>query len=275
MEKFFDETRNKLDMAISELEIEINNPLQRIEAIIPIIMQCLYEIKKYMLQTGFSDEREEIRFFKHQKPTILAKLIYYNAIYKIEAKKPFSGKQVMKACLNEKLAKLKRFDDDNIEFLRYYRANSTYLDHKYFVRGQYDIRLGLDTFFFEADPNHSSSHDYKVANIIANDRLKVYLKDQIKNNNRQKKTDASPLNWTGSKAALTELIYGLHCKGIFNNGNTDIVAIVRFFENHFNIDLGDFYHTFLELKARKINRTKFIDSVREALIKRMDETDET
>ncbi len=274
MEKFFDDTLNKLETSINELEIEIDNPLQRIEAIIPVIMKCLSEVKEYVLKTGFRNVNEEIRFFKHQKPTILAKLIYYNTIYKIEAKKPFGGKQVMKACLNEKLVKLKRFDDENIEFLRYYRANSTYLDDKYFVRGQYDIKLGLDTFFFEADPNHSSSHDYKVANIIANDRLKVYIKDQIKNNNRQKKTDASPLHWTGTKAAATELIYGLHSQGVFNNANTDIVAIVRFFENHFNIDLGDFYHTFLELKARKMNRTKFLDNLRDALIKRMDEQDE-
>ena len=42
----------------------------------------------------------------------------------------------------------------------------------------------------------------------------------------------------------------------------------------FNIDLGDFYHSYLELKARKMNRTKFLDSLRDALIKRMDEQDE-
>lgn len=42
----------------------------------------------------------------------------------------------------------------------------------------------------------------------------------------------------------------------------------------FNIDLGDFYHTFMELKARKINRTKFIDSLRDALIKKMDEQED-
>ena len=39
-----------------------------------------------MLRTGFNNEEEEIRFFKYQKPVIVAKLIYYNAVYKIEAK---------------------------------------------------------------------------------------------------------------------------------------------------------------------------------------------
>jgi hypothetical protein len=50
--------------------------------------------------------------------------------------------------------------------------------------------------------------------------------------------------------------------------------IAKTFEDAFNIELGDFYHTFMELKARKINRTKFLDRLCEALIKKMDEQDE-
>jgi hypothetical protein len=50
--------------------------------------------------------------------------------------------------------------------------------------------------------------------------------------------------------------------------------IAKAFEDAFNIELGDFYHTFMELKARKINRTKFLDNLCEALIKKMDEQDE-
>lgn len=73
---------------------------------------------------------------------------------------------------------------------------------------------------------------------------------------------------------MTELIYALYAQGVFNNGNTDIKLIAKTFETAFNIDLGDFYHTFMELKARKINRTKFLDSLCEALIKKMDEQDE-
>lgn len=50
--------------------------------------------------------------------------------------------------------------------------------------------------------------------------------------------------------------------------------LLKHFEDAFNIELGDFYHTFMELKARKINRTKFLDNLCEALIKKMDEQDE-
>jgi len=133
----------------------------------------------------------------------------------------------------------------------------------------------LDTVYFETDHRFSTSHDYKAAKIIANDLIQVYLEDQLHNIiYKDKSIDLPTLSWTGIKAALTELIYGLHSQAVFNNGNTDIITIVRFFENSFNVDLGDFYHTFLELKARKLNRTKFLDSLRDALIKKMEEQDE-
>jgi len=141
------------------------------------------------------------------------------------------------------------------------------------VRGKHDITLWLDTFYFEADHRFSTSHDYKVAKIIANDLIQVYLEDRLNNINMKKGSDNS-LKWTASKTALTELIYALYAHGVFNNGNTDVKLIAKAFEDAFNIELGDFYHTFMELKARKINRTKFLDSLCEALIKKMDEQDE-
>lgn len=73
---------------------------------------------------------------------------------------------------------------------------------------------------------------------------------------------------------MIELIYALYSQGVFDNGNADIKVIAKTFERTFNLDLGDFYHTFMELKSRKINSTKFLDSLRDALIRKMDEQDE-
>lgn len=118
------------------------------------------------------------------------------------------------------------------------------------------------------------SHDYKVACIIANDLLQVYLERQLNDNHHRKPPYSNSLTWTASKTAIIELIYSLHVKGVFDNGNAALKIIAKVFENTFNVDLGDFYHTFMELKARKLNRTKFLDSLREALIQKMDDQDE-
>ena len=272
MDKFYNETLAKLENEIKEFEIEADCSIERIEAVIQLIIKCLFDVKKYILKRGFKNVDEEIRFFKYQKPIIVSKLIYYNAIYKIETRRPYGNKRTKKYFVKE-LKKLKRFFDNNLDFYKYYRSNNSFVDEKFFVRDKHDIRLWLDTFYFEADHRFSTSHDYKVAKIIANDLIQVYLEDRLNNINVKKVSDNS-LIWTASKTALTELIYALYSHGVFNNGNTEIKLIAKTFEDAFNIELGDFYHTFMELKARKINRTKFLDRLCEALIKKMDEQDE-
>ncbi|EEI92275.1 RteC protein [Sphingobacterium spiritivorum ATCC 33300] len=270
MDKFYKKTLYELETTIHELEIETEYPIQRIEAVIVLIVNSLSKLKEFVLKKGFKNIDEEILFFKCQKPIIVAKLIYYNAIYKIETKKPYGAKPIRKF-LDEELNKLKRFFDNNLEFYKYYRTNNSFIDDKLFVRDKYDIKLSLDTYYFEADHRFSTSHDYKVAKIIANDLIQDYLEDQLSKTATSDKP--TTLHWTGSKTALTELIYALHSQGIFNNANADIKPIVKVFESTFNVDLGDFYHTFLELKSRKMNRTKFLDSLKESLIKKMDEQD--
>jgi len=66
MDKFYNETLNKLETAINELDIEADCSIQRIEAVIHLILECLSDIKKYVLKKGFKNNSEEIRFFKYQ-----------------------------------------------------------------------------------------------------------------------------------------------------------------------------------------------------------------
>lgn len=139
------------------------------------------------------------------------------------------------------MKKLKRYFDNNLDFYKYYRTNNTSLDETLFVRGNRDIKLCLDTGYFQSDLTFSTSHDHNVAKIIANDLIQVYIEDQLYNK-KQKDNPKVPkkLNWTGSKVAIIELIYSLHYQGVFDNGNADIRLIARYFEEVFNVNLGNF-----------------------------------
>lgn len=278
MKKYYNEKLFQLEEKLNEISLEIDDPIFLSETAIKIILDSLTGLRKFILERKFRNEEEEVYFFKNLKPKIVSKLIYYNAIYKIETKMPFGGEEAVRISLNNELQRLKLFFDNNREFYKYYRTNSTYLDHKYFVRGKYDVKLCLDTYYFETDHNFSTSHDYKVAKIIANDLIQLYIEDQLaklsKNKIENKDNERPHLTWTGSKAGLIELIYALQIHGTFDNGKVDIKFLCKFFEREFHIDLGDFYHTYLEIRNRKINRTKFIDTLRDGLIKKMDEQDE-
>lgn len=231
MNEFCKKIIENLDEEITDLTRENGNSLVLYEKIIKLVLEQISKIKNLVKERGFINLDEEIQFFKGLKPNILSKLIYYNSIYKIEAKKPYIGEKIIESYLNDELCRLKKFFDNNLEFYKYYRTNSTYLDHKYFVRGKYDIKLSLDTFYFEADHSFSTSHDYKVAKIIANDLIQVYLEDQLHNTvYRDKSIDQSKLNWTGSKAAIIELIYALQMKTMKKNKNLskEIVEMLSF-----------------------------------------------
>lgn len=262
------------------IHLETDDPLKEAELSIQVIVNALGQLKKQMSKHKFRTQSEEIKLFKHTKPQFVSKLIFHISVYNIHSKMPKGGEKIVRKYLNHELQNLRRYFDNNLDFYKYYRTGSNYLDHKYFVRGKYDIRLTLDTFYFETDPLFSTSHDYKVAKIIANDLLQVYLEDAISSLERKDTnmvTQDFPkvkLYWTESKTALIELIYALHSEGAIDNGKADIKVIADMFEHLFNVELGDYYRTFLEIRVRKNGRTKFIDSLKQALIKRMDEADD-
>ncbi|WP_240723601.1 RteC domain-containing protein [Flavobacterium sp. J27] len=212
----------------------------------------MYNLKKLVSKHDFKTEAEEIRFFKELKPQFTSKLIYYNVIFKIEMKKPNGGNRVLRKYYNNELIKLKSFFDNELEFYKYYRSGSVYLDYKYFLRGKFDIKMSLDSYYFETDRNFSTSHDFKVARILANDLIQLYLENQliiIENKDNSEKSQRKPnlqLTWTASKVALIELLYALHNEGVFNNGAVDLKDIAEYFEHIFDIDLGQLIKLFFK-----------------------------
>lgn len=111
--------------------------------------------------------------------------------------------------------------------------------------------------------------------------LNVYLEDELNKLNLRDiangKTQVEPkgeLTWTESIVSLIELMYALQARGVFNNGTADLKEVAAFFEDTFGIELGQYHRTFLEIRIRKTGRTKFLDSLHESIIRRMDEADE-
>lgn len=279
MKSFSQELQFELEAQLQSIRLESEDPIKTAELSIKILLTAIGKLKKFAVRYSFKDEAEEIEFFKYVKPQFVSKLIFHNRVFNIETKKPHGGEKVVKKYLNNELDKLRRYFDDNLEFYKYFRTNSNYLDHKYFVRNKYDIKLGLDTFHFEVDHHFATSHDFKVAKVIANDLIQVYLEDELTKlslmETRQRyQSSQTKLNWTATKTSLIELIYALHAQGVFDNGKAEIKDIATYLGYSFDIDLGDYYRTYLELRMRKTGRTKFIDTLKEALSKRMDDLEE-
>lgn len=270
----------ELEEQLKFIALETDNPLMGSELSIQVTQKILNSLKGFIIKYKFKSTAEEIKFFKELKPQFCSKLFYHISVYNIETHKPNGGYKITKKYLQGELDKLKRYFDQTLDFYKYYRTGSNYLDHKYFVRGKHDIRLSLETFHFETDPKFSTSHDYKISMVLANDLLQVYLENELsvlekkepklKSEGNQK----SEIIWTGPKVSLIELLYALHSYPVLNHGKAELQQIATTLEKAFNIDLGQYHRTFLELRMRKGVRTKFIDNLKDSLIQRMDSADE-
>lgn len=271
----------ELDAELVALEKGNDVMLKRSELSFYECKKVIESVKNLILENEFMSETDEIKYFKEVKPLFTSRMVYHLMVYNIETRKPNGGKDILKNYFLKELEKLKHYFDYNIDFYKYHRAGATYLDHKYFIRDMYDIKLNLDGHVFENDRRFSTTHDFKVAKILAHDRLQVYLEKELGwlesrdlNYTFIKDSESFKLIWTNSKTALVELIYALHAHGAFDNGRADIKEIASYFETVFNIELGELYRTYLEIKARKSGRTKFLSTLQEKLIKKMDEQDE-
>lgn len=246
-----------------------------------IVEKCLLKLREEVSKKEFASQADEIHFFKHVKPQIYSKLIYYGKLFEIESKRPRGSHAHQIKYFNKQMQRYKSFFSYNIEFYNYYRRGAMSKDDMPFVRGYYDLSLPVESYQFVTDKEFSTCQDATVATIMAFDMLIVYLQqvvDELKNTMEPPKSETmdfhSKMFWTGAKTDLVELMYALQASGFVNSSTMDIKEMATHFERFFNVDLGNYYNTYMDIRARKANRTRGLERMVEALAMRMDTLEE-
>ncbi|WP_223609526.1 RteC domain-containing protein [Chryseobacterium sp. OSA05B] len=267
------ELREDLEKQIVIITQQYDNIVTSSEGILLKIDESIRELKKLVKDFTFESIADEVQFFKEHKPYFISRYIYYSAILHIETSKPQAGDKSLRKFYESELLKLKTYYAEQIDFYNYYRRKATYLDHKYFARRSYDLKMKLSTGLYNLDEDFNTSHDHKIAIIQANELLENFVIKSIRNMGQDIKPDENgyKLAWTSSKVSLIELIYALHRTRCFNGGNVDFSEVVRFAEKWLEIDLGNCYKTIGEIKSRKYTKTKFLQLLTENLDKALEE----
>lgn len=276
MELFFAQLTQETEQVLSALENETGGTKQKAKEACMILQLACKKLDNYTARYTFESAEEEVDFFKIKKPSLTWKLIYYRQIFRIENYTPHGSPEVKKRFFASELDKITQDFEANAHFISYLRSGETSLDHLYFRKDNADFKLSNDAFLTSVNALNFISYDILAAKILANDQLQVYLTDCIRKIDSELTRIPEVIKtfrWTESKAALIEFIYALHSTGAIDDGKADIKDIARYCERLFNVELGDIYRTFLELRMRKGGRSKFIDLMREGLLKRMDEHD--
>lgn len=281
VEEFSNILFEELKKELSKIDENKDNILEKARKCSSVILKYINRLKKFINSYNFQNTAEEINFFKNIKPLFLAKLIYFQKIYKIQFHLPFGYSGTVKNYYLNELEKIDDFFKANNEFYSYYRSGSDSLDEIYFTRKEPDSWLLLNSEDYETDILFTTIYDQKLAKIFAFKKVSEFLKtsiNQLETNEaisvENELTNKNQIRWTGPKVALVELLYALQSSGSFNNGTVDLKELANHFQSYFNVDLGNYYRMFQDMRIRKINRTTFLDLLKGRLIQRMDEADE-
>ena len=280
MKELLENILSEIDVEIDEIDLYGYDIVENSLSMVHRLQAVLNDLKAKLQTYSFPAKEDEITFFKTQKPEILGRLLFFYKIYRIETQCPNGSNDVIRNYISKELDNLTYFFNRNLDFYQYYRSHSTLYDEYYFVRGKSDLHLCTDSAQFDKDPNFSTGYDYKVAKIIANEMLRIYLNKRLVKleTNTQVEDNLQkclkyPFRFTSKKVFLIELGYSLVSSGDINNGNVEIKEMMNFLGTVFQVELGDYYAAYIAMKERKKERTAYLSRLQDSLVKRMDEDD--
>lgn len=248
------------------------------ELSIKYISQHLMEAKEEFESRENVSPQEEVFYFKNIKCHLYAMMLYHLYIKDIEINKPPLKKKKLKKYYLKELFKIKTELNKKSFYYNYYKTGATHMDHQFFKRMDQDIFVSIEKYLLHIDCRYTTPTIHLFSKIEAYDKLRNHLKKKIKKYdkkrvNQEAATATHTLAWTSSKTDLIELIYAFHAAGVFNNGKAEIKEIAQYFQETLNIDLGQYNRVFYDIRMRKINKTKSLDLLKDALLKRMKETE--
>lgn len=274
MNEFVRILQKDINKKIEVVERAEDHPIDKASKAFKILGDGFIRLKEFIVNYQFKDENEEIEFFKEIKPKLFSRLIYYRKLYNIEMNRPVACIETQKEYLSRELEAINLYTSKRLDFIRYYRSGSTYLDRLYFLRGEKDTEQYLESFYYELDPHFSTNCDFKVTRILANDILSVYLLGELEILDcHNKKTFGLPfpetrITWRDTKVGLIELIYALDSKKVFGKEIT-LMQLANYLANVFNVQMDmNLSRTFTDMKIRNI-QTPWLNDLLDALLKRM------
>ncbi len=266
--------------SICEIKTRNYSELFELQKKIELSYECIAQFRVFVRDQGFSTEKEEINFFKNQKPYIQGRLNYYQSLNAYLLKKPFVSSMQQIEFINIELNQLDTENCLNLNFVKYLRLNKTELDDIMYLRKNNQFDLFLEASYHIDDPEFSTNHDYLVTKIITKDLLQKYYSKELDllnmeangiNVNELKLEALKDITWTASNTDLVEVLFSFIALGTINNGNVDMPKMIEACKFIFNIDLGNIYNIFAQIKNRKKDTTKFLDKLKFALSKKIEE----
>lgn len=280
MKTYFTKLSDKLEKGISKISNSDQTEIQKCEACKLLALEHYIELREFASNYQFKSEREEIEYFRSQKPKLVATLMYYYKKSKITKRNLYNDCKITKKRLQYELQKVEKFYSYNLDFISYYNSGHTNYDDALFLRKNMNPSSVPTYILLHDDSNHTTNGDHLVMKLLLNTKLYEFIQNELSKQsenellNENTKIHKSGFIWTAPKSALIEVIYGLILQGAVNKGEVEIKQLTQAFESFFDIELGDPYRLFVSIKQRKKTNAIFLESLASSLIQHMNDHDQ-
>jgi hypothetical protein len=258
---FYQGLSKTLDSLVAEPD-----PIKRHDQSVKAIHQALANLKTFLHLNPIQTVMEEIQYFKYLAPLFYSEYFYHIKAYDVELLKRSTSKENIRAVLDHDLKEIDLFFARNADFCKYYHIGTTYLDEQIFTRHDGN-RWPLDDLSFVIDTNFCLA-SYKISWILANEKYRRYLEQEIERLNNPENIIEQALNrdiwtWKGSKSDATELIVCMQLsEGIYINGRPASAAqLAEKFEKLLAMDLKDLKNLDYANRSRKKDMTPFMNGM--------------
>ena len=239
-----------------------------------IACDALAKLQKIQDAGCFQSLHEEINFYKCDKPLIQKEVIYYGELYHLESQKPQESSEAIENYYHSVLKANAHYFNRHRTFYNYYRTQGTHLDKMLFTLQGQSTELPVSTPII-ADSTTGPKYSFVLARIQALERLSHYINNEIAKLSIRQLDKSDSLIWTDSKASLVELLYALHNKGAFNNGNVSLKTVIATVETMFSINLSGYHIIYNQnIKIRRKNRTAYLQLLIDRFIDKMNQQDQ-
>lgn len=264
--EFTEKLLNQMKEHAETIKSSHDESLTMASRMIPAVQDAIHDLQQFTYNYSFSDQQEEIAFFKELKPVLVSHYYYYRKEFMVSLYDSFKDTFHKKAYYESVLERMEQYARKHNEFYLYCMTGQVHLDDKYFTRKGSSYRGLIDSKF-------STGYDGKLAKLLANELMKKIIHERI--SRLDNVGGKSPVvNWTGKKSDAIELLFALQASGSINHGEVDVKKLVNAFEEVFNIRFGNYYDLIKKIRVRKGNQANFLDSLKSKFLMRLDQMDE-
>ena len=259
-------------------QVKTSTPRVNEQALKTIVLcrNLLALFRKEIVHKGFENEAEEIHFFKEIKQIPLAQLLFHKEIFAIEAKIPIGDIDQQIIFIKKQIKLYNQFFQSNIDFGQYIALGNTDYDLHYYTRQpKTNYSISMSSYADIMDPEFNTPKDMLLGRFKAFGLANQYATSKLTSLTSADKRKAVKvdfnLNCNASKTDIIELIYSMIASGAIQG---DIKELSSALELILDIELGDIYRTFIAIRSRTNDPTKFLDTLKMALLRKIEESDD-